>query len=166
MNTKLMFSSETDLWATPQEFFAKLNDEFKFTLDPRSTHKNAKCDKHYTLSENGLSQNWNGEIVFCNPPYSKSEKPCKLICKKKKCIERGYHIKEYVPGQEDWIKKCYEESRNANTKVVMLLPVRTDTLAFHRYIYKVAKEIRFVKGRIKFGESDNAAPFPSMVVVY
>jgi site-specific DNA-methyltransferase (adenine-specific) len=47
----------------------------------------------------------------------------------------------------------------------MLIPARTDTKAFHEYIYGKA-EIRFVKGRLKFGGSQNSAPFPSMVVVY
>lgn len=48
----------------------------------------------------------------------------------------------------------------------MLIPARTDTKWFHQYIYGKAKEIRFVKGRLKFGGSKDAAPFPSMVVVF
>ena len=47
----------------------------------------------------------------------------------------------------------------------MLIPARTDTKAFHEYIYRKA-EIRFVKGRLKFGNAQNSAPFPSMVVVF
>ena len=47
-------------WATPQAFFDKLNEEFRFTLDPCSTHENAKCVNHYTRAENGLIQNWGG----------------------------------------------------------------------------------------------------------
>ncbi|MBH1941664.1 adenine methyltransferase [Mobilitalea sibirica] len=166
MNNELMFSSQTDEWATPQEFFDELDKEFQFMLDPCATKENHKCNYYYTKEENGLLKDWSGCTVFCNPPYSKSEKPCKPNCKKKKCVERGYHINEYKPGQEDWIKKCYEESRKPNTTVVMLLPVRTDTEAFHKYIYGKAKEIRFIKGRLKFGNSNNSAPFPSMVVVF
>ena len=49
--------------------------------------------------------------------------------------------------------------------VVMLLPARTDTKWFHEYIYNKA-EIRFIKGRLKFGNSKNVAPFPSMIVVF
>ena len=135
-----MFSSETDLWATPQEFFDKLNSEFNFTLDPCATPENAKCKKYYTKVEDGLKQDWSGEIVFCNPPY-------------------GREIKK-------WVKKCYMESKKPNTTVVMLIPARTDTSYFHDYIYKKAKEIRFVRGRLKFGNSTNSAPFPSMVVVF
>ena len=140
MNTAVMFSSKTDLWATPQEFYDKLNAEFQFTLDPCATSQNAKCEKYYTKKEDGLKQNWQGETVFCNPPY-------------------GRVIK-------DWVKKCYEESRKENTTVVMLIPARTDTNYFHDYIYNKAKEIRFIRGRLKFGNAKNSAPFPSMVVVF
>ena len=139
MNNELMFSSKTDLWSTPNDFFDKLNDEFRFTLDPCSTHENAKCYKHFTEEENGLLQDWGNEVVFCNPPY-------------------GRQIK-------DWVKKSYEESQKDNTTVVMLIPARTDTIYFHEYIYHKA-EIRFIKGRLKFGNAKNSAPFPSMVVIF
>ena len=134
-----MFSSKTDLWSTPNDFFDKLNDEFHFTLDPCSTHENAKCYKHFTEEENGLLQDWSNEVVFCNPPYGRQIK----------C----------------WVKKAYEESQKDNTTVVMLIPARTDTIYFHEYIYHKA-EIRFIKGRLKFGNAKNSAPFPSMVVIF
>lgn len=139
MNNELMFSSKTDLWSTPWNFFEELNDEFHFTLDPCSTHENAKCYKHFTIEEDGLLQDWGNEVVFCNPPY-------------------GRQIK-------NWVKKAYEESQKDNTTVVMLIPARTDTIYFHEYIYHKA-EIRFIKGRLKFGDAKNAAPFPSMVVIF
>ena len=139
MNNELMFSSKTDLWSTPNDFFDKLNDEFHFTLDPCSTHENAKCYRHFTEEENGLLQDWGNEVVFCNPPY-------------------GRQIKY-------WVKKAYEESQKDNTTVVMLIPARTDTIYFHEYIYHKA-EIRFIKGRLKFGNAKNSAPFPSMVVIF
>ena len=60
MNTEIMFSSKTDHWATPQDFFDKLNDEFYFTLDPCATPDNAKCSKFFTKEMNGLTQNWGG----------------------------------------------------------------------------------------------------------
>jgi len=140
VNTAVMFSSETDLWATPQEFFDKLNSEFNFTLDPCATPENAKCSKYYTVKEDGLKQDWGGEVVFCNPPYGRAIK--------------------------DWVKKCYEESGEPDTTVVMLIPARTDTSYFHDYIYHKAREIRFIRGRLKFGNATNSAPFPSMVVVF
>lgn len=140
INTQLMFSSKTDLWSTPQDFFDKLDSEFKFNLDPCSTHENAKCEKYFTIEDNGLIKSWEGYNVFCNPPY-------------------GRELKK-------WVKKAYEESKKENTKIVMLIPARTDTSYFHDYIYNKAKEIRFVRGRLKFGQAKNSAPFPSMVVVF
>ena len=134
MNKEVMFSSKTDMWATPQAFFDKLNDEFGFTLDVCAIPDNAKCEKYFTPSDDGLSQEWNG-VVWCNPPYGR---------------EIG-----------KWVRKAYE----SQSTVVMLLPARTDTQWFHNYIYGKA-EIRFVKGRLKFGDGKNSAPFPSMVVVF
>lgn len=60
-----------------------------------------------------------------------------------------------------WVKKAAE----SDCTVVMLLPARTDTKWFHDYIYKRV-EIRFLKGRLKFGNSKNSAPFPSMIVIF
>ena len=57
-------SSKSVEWATPRESFNKLNEEFHFNLDPCSTHENAKCEKHYTIEEDGLSQDWGGTEYF------------------------------------------------------------------------------------------------------
>lgn len=135
-----LFSSKSDEWATPRDFYKELDAEFHFDLDPCSTHDNAKCALHYTIEDDGLTQNWGGRRVFCNPPY-------------------GRKIK-------DWVKKCWVESRKPNTLVVLLIPARTDTAYFHDYIYKKAREIRFIRGRLHFNESKQGAPFPSMVVIY
>lgn len=74
INTELMFSSKTDLRATPQDFYEKLNAEFGFTLDPCATAENHKCDKYYTPEQDGLKQSRDNEIVFCNPPYGREIK--------------------------------------------------------------------------------------------
>lgn len=134
----VLFSQKTVEWETPQDFFDNLNDEFHFTLDPCSTDENAKCAKHYTIEQDGLAQDWTGETVYCNPPYGR-EMPL-------------------------WIKKCYDHFIGGGT-AVMLIPARTDTKAFHEYIYGKA-ELRFIRGRPHFGNSKNAAPFPSMLVIY
>jgi site-specific DNA-methyltransferase (adenine-specific) len=63
MNTKVMFSSQTDNWATPQWLFDKLNEEFGFTLDPCASKENAKCAKYFTKEDNGLNQNWGGNFL-------------------------------------------------------------------------------------------------------
>ncbi len=140
-NLKVHFSSKTDMWATPQDFFDKLNEDFSFTLDPCATSENAKCDKFFTEEDNGLVQNWGGECVFCNPPYGRVLK--------------------------DWVEKCSNEAKKENTQIVLLIPARTDTRYFHEFIYKKPNvEIRFIKGRLKFGEATNSAPFPSMLVIF
>jgi site-specific DNA-methyltransferase (adenine-specific) len=137
---KVLFSSANDVWATPQNLFDELDKEFNFTLDPCALPDNAKCAKYYTPAEDGLAQSWGGEQVFCNPPYGR---------------------KIY-----DWVRKAYNESKKPGTTVVMLIPARTDTRYFHDFIYHQAKEIRFIKGRLKFGNAKNAAPFPSMIVIF
>ena len=135
---KVMFSSKTTEWATPQDFYDKLDKEFNFDLDPCSTEANAKCDNFFTEEDNGLEQDWEGS-VFMNPPY-------------------GRTIKQ-------WVKKAYQESYKEGTTVVCLLPARTCTQWWHNYCMK-AREIRFVKGRLKFGAGTNSAPFPSAVVIF
>lgn len=132
-----LFSSDTCEWATPQALFDELNREFAFTLDPCSTHLNAKCEKHYTREDDGLSKSWTGETVFCNPPY-------------------GRELRK-------WVEKCHNESLSGTT-VVMLIPARTDTSYFHDYIYG-KHEVRFLRGRLYFNDGQGRAPFPSMIVV-
>ena len=131
-----MMTSNTDMWATPQDFFNKLNEEFNFQCDVCAIDDNAKCDKYYSPEEDGLQQEWQG-VCWMNPPYGR------------------------VIG--DWVKKAYESSLKGAT-VVCLLPARTDTKWWHEYCMK--GEIRLVKGRLKFGDGKNSAPFPSAVVVF
>ena len=64
MRISACLSSKSVEWATPKEFFNKLDDEFHFNLDPCSTHENAKCEKHYTIEEDGLSQDWGGGAEY------------------------------------------------------------------------------------------------------
>lgn len=125
MNNDVLFSSKSDEWATPADLFNELNKEFSFTLDPCSTDQNHKCKKYFTIEDDGLSKSWQNEIVFCNPPYSK----IKL-----------------------WVEKCAQEASQNNAIIVLLIPARTDTKYFHEFIYNKC-EIRFLKGRLKFGDS-------------
>ena len=138
--TSGLFSSRTDEWATPMETFAALDAEFHFDLDPCATDSNHKCADYYTKEDDGLTMDWGGRRVFCNPPYGRAISA--------------------------WVEKCYYESRKPDTLVVALLPARTDTAYFHDYIYGKAREIRFVRGRLHFNDSKNAAPFPSMIVIF
>ena len=137
MNKALLSTGKND-WETPLDFYEELNQEFGFTLDPCASKENHKCDKYYTKKENGLIQDWSGETVFCNPPYSAKE-------------------------QDAWVKKCFEESKKAT--VVMLIPARTDTKRFHEYILPHA-EIRFLRGRLTFVGAKDPAPFPNMIVIF
>ena len=126
----------TYLWYTPEDFFKKYDDKYKFELDVCATDDNAKCARYFTEEIDGLSQEWKG-ICWMNPPY-------------------GRNIKQ-------WMKKAYESSLSGAT-VVCLVPARTDTNWWHDYAMK--GDIEFIKGRLKFGGSKNSAPFPSAVVVF
>lgn len=131
------FSSATAEWPTPQSFYDGLNAEFGFTLDPCCTPQSAKCATYFTADDDGLSRPWAPHRVFMNPPYGKSI------------------------GQ--WMRKAFNESI-AGALVVCLIPARTDTAWWHDYAAK--GEIRFVRGRLKFGGHKNSAPFPSAVVIF
>jgi len=124
-NMAVHFSSKTDEWATPQDVFDRLDAEFGFELDVCATPENAKCPRYYTKRENGLLQKWEG-VCWMNPPY-------------------GREI-----GQ--WVKKAYTSALEGAT-VVCLLPARTDTAWWHDYCMK--GEIRFVRGRLKFGDAND-----------
>jgi site-specific DNA-methyltransferase (adenine-specific) len=140
LTQQLMFSSKTDQWSTPQEFFDKLDWRFgPFDLDPCANPHNTKCANFFTEAEDGLSKDWEGFTTFVNPPYGR--------------------------GIDKWIKKSFDESRKDGTRVVMLIPARTDTKYWHQYVMR-ADEVYFLKGRLKFGECDNSAPFPSAIVVF
>jgi site-specific DNA-methyltransferase (adenine-specific) len=133
-----LFTSNTDLWSTPQKFFDELNKEFTFKLDVCANDTNHKVSRYFTKETNGLEQDWHPHTCWMNPPY-------------------GREIKH-------WVKKAYEESL-LGAVVVCLLPSRTDTTWWHDYVMK-SKDIRFIRGRLKFGDSVNSAPFPSAVVVF
>lgn len=130
------FSSATDLWATPQEFFDRLDAVHSFTLDACANSDNAKCDRYFTKEQDGLAQSWDG-VVWMNPPYGR---------------EIGH-----------WMRKAYESSQQGAT-VVCLVPARTDTRWWHDYAIK--GQIEFIRGRLKFGGHKSNAPFPSAVVTF
>lgn len=162
MNTDLFFSSETDQWATPLDFFKKVDAVFRFETDVCADAKNAKCEKFFDAEANGLKQIWTG-VCWMNPPYGSPESICGPNCKKKSCQSRGYHNAVYKPGIEDWVKKDYESSL-AGATVVCLVPARTCSAWWQDYIVK--GEIMLIRGRLKFGNSENSAPFPSALVVF
>lgn len=136
----------SDEKSTPDNLFLPLDKEFQFTLDPCSTHENAKCERHYTVEENGLLQNWRDEVVFMNPPYSK------------------------IPA---WLYKADHESMMNYATVVCILPCDTSTKWFHDYLWnerfrevKLGVQLRFPKGRFKFGGYTTSPQFATIIAVF
>lgn len=140
MISDALFTSRSDEWETPPELYRALDDEFHFTVDLCASDENHLCERYYTKDRSGMDADLSGERVFCNPPYGKR-------------------------STREWMKKCYECGADV---VVMLIPARTDTKAFHEYVYRKA-EIRFLQGRLTYGMGGvfkNRSPFPSMIVVF
>lgn len=133
---RALFSSASDNWSTPEDFFRELDAVWHFDLDVCATPDNAKCARYFTPEQDGLSQKWGG-VCWMNPPYGRTI------------------------GQ--WVRKAYESAQQGAT-VVCLLPARTDTAWWHDYCMK--GQITFIRGRLKFGGSRSSAPFPSAVVVF
>lgn len=149
-----MFSKASDEWATPREFFEELDREFHFTIDAAATPENTQCATWFgkpmvEADGDALTYPWSAVYgpgpYWLNPPYSQ-------------CRE--------------WIAKAAHEAKKGCT-VVCLVPSRTDTVWWHTYVWdritnapRPGVEVRFVKGRLKFGEGKNSAPFPSVVVVF
>jgi phage N-6-adenine-methyltransferase len=137
MFNESLFSSKTDEWSTPKQFFNEIVYKYgEFDLDPCCTADSAKAKKFYTKEDDGLSKEWMGK-VWMNPPY-------------------GKYIK-------DWMRKAYESSLNGAV-VFCLVPARTDTEWWHKYAMK--GDIIFIKGRLKFGGSKTSAPFPSVLIIF
>lgn len=158
MNAKtrhVVFSSGKDDWETPDDLFRALDEEFHFQVDVAANRANHKCAVWFGpggIEWDALARHvsWaQYSPCWMNPPYS-----------------RGLQAK--------FIERAYLESL-LGAFVVGLLPARTDTVAFHEWIYGKA-ELRFLRGRIKFvdpqgkklhlGHSADSAPFPSMIVIW
>lgn len=143
MTLRVEHRSGKDDWETPSSIFDPLNREFTFDLDVCATRDNTKCGKWLSPEQDGLKVAWhisaNRGTCWCNPPYSK---------------------------WQAWVEKAATEAKKGAT-VVMLLPARTDTRAFHSHIWQQPLvELRFIKGRVKFVGAEHGAPFPSMIVVF
>ena len=133
----LFMQSQRIAWQTPAALFSDLHHEFDFTLDACAAYDIAQCPEFLTGLE-GLLTSWSGHRVWCNPPYGR--------------------------GLEKWLSKAALEAAHGVT-TCMLLPARTDTRWWHDHAMN-ADEIRFIKGRLKFGGAKYNAPFPSVVLVW
>lgn len=135
-------------WETPPELFQLLDAEFHFTLDAAADERNHKCPLWLGPGsplgwENALIVHWDvagrPAVAYLNPPYGRKV---------------GL-----------WVAKAFEEAASANATVVCLLPARTDTTWWHRYVMR-SSEVRFLEGRLRFVGAASSAPFPSVVVVF
>ncbi|MFY7908427.1 MAG: DNA N-6-adenine-methyltransferase [Emticicia sp.] len=138
MNIKAFFSHKNTVWSTPQGFFDELDKKYNFTTDVCATSENTKCAIFFSPETDGLQQEWTG-TCWMNPPYGKEI--------------------------SSWVKKAHLEVSTGKCKVIALLPARTDTKWFHELILGKYK-VEFIKGRLKFSDSKNSAPFPSMLVIF
>ena len=137
--TKGLTSTGNIVAETPKYLFDKISSIFNFSLDACALPENAKCESYYTPKDDGLSKPWRGG-VWCNPPY-------------------GREI-------SSWVRKAYEESQKEyNSFVLMLLPARTDTKWWWDWVQGKAT-LFFIKGRVKFGDHNVGAPFPSVLALY
>jgi len=136
---RAIFSSASGEWTTPPDLFAELDREFRFNLDAAATEENALRTRYFTRADDALAQRWTGR-VFCNPPYGRSV--------------------------GSWVRKARASVESGDAEVVvMLLPARTDTAWWHDHVVHAA-EVRFLRGRVRFGDAASGAPFPSAVVVF
>lgn len=135
--SKALCASTCPEWETPQFLFDGLNAEFGFEIDVCATPENAKCSRFFSLTDDGLRQDWGSSVCWMNPPYGRA-------------ISR-------------WMEKAYESAR-AGATVVCLVPARTDTNWWHRWGQR--GEVRFLRGRLRFVGAKNPAPFPSAVIIF
>ena len=134
---KVEFRTQEGSWSTPDDLFEDLDAEFGFDLDVAASSQNAKCADFLSIAQDGLTVPWWGRC-WMNPPYGR--------------------------GITAWVEKAFNYAQSGGL-IVGLLPASTDTRWFHQYVAP-AKEIRFLKGRLKFGGLGVSAPFPSIVVVW
>ncbi|MCH8978474.1 MAG: adenine methyltransferase [Armatimonadetes bacterium] len=130
--------NRNDQWRTPRILFERLDEEFGFTIDVAADGESALCKRYICAEHDGLTANWQGEVVWCNPPFSEAAL---------------------------WIEKARREAENGAV-VVMLLPVRTGNRSWHEHIFGVCREIRFVKGRLRFEGASHNAPFDCAIVIW
>jgi len=142
-----LFTSNDDTWTTPRNFFDKYDAVYNFGLDAAALKTSALCTKYFGPDHenpeyrDALTADWvkasEGLPVWLNPPYGRS-------------------IKGFVA-------KADLESKRGGVTVVCLVPARTDTAWFQDYC--LPHDVTFIRGRLKFGDAKNSAPFPSAVVV-
>jgi site-specific DNA-methyltransferase (adenine-specific) len=136
------------MWSTPPLLFRYLNEERNYTVDLAASPENALCRKFYTEEQDALKQSWKKERGFCNPPYTLAP---------------------------EFIRKAWEEysSSPEDTVLDLLVPVRSSNREWGKYVLPDPKtgelrcsKLTFIVGRLRFGNSDNSAPFPSVILTW
>lgn len=135
------FKSKSEEYETPNEIFEPLQKEFNLKLDVCATKDNAKCKKYFEKKNvDSLTINWNEHGNFwMNPPFSRNLKK--------------------------WVQKAYEESQKGVIGVC-ILPVRSNTQWWHKYIIDTGAEVRFLKGEIKFNNLKRGLWLPFAIVIF
>jgi len=199
----MMRTGINDAHATPMSLFMMLDSAFAFVLDVAASRSTARVphvaldngdlksryfgpDHDDPMRRDALVIPWSVDarlpagapphdfgVCWMNPPYSDTENKCRPSCKKKRCLTRGYHLSEDRPGQREFIEKAYLEASLCRVPTIALLPARTDTEAFHEFVYDRQKQtwhrgvyVRLLKGRLTFEGETDPAPFPSMLVAF
>ena len=136
----VLFSSAKQDWTTPKWLFAQLDAEFGFEIDAAASPDNALCPRFFTEADDALTLAWRGRF-FLNPPYGKA-------------------VDGFVRHAWEQVYAYGHADRGA-----ILIAARTDTRFWRQYALRGA-EVRFVEGRLKFGNMGSPAPFPSAVLVF
>ena len=136
---KVQTASASDEWGTPRALFGRLSHKFAFTVDGAASADNTLLPKYYSKENTIFGQDLTGEVVFCNPPYSKCAEFLQLFAT--------------APVES----------------AVLLVPARPGTNYWFNYVWPYATSVCFVKGRLKFlqdGMPTHSAPFDSAIIIY
>lgn len=133
------FKSKSHIYETPKNIFEPLQEEFDLQLDVCANKENNKCEVYFTEKQDALSQNWNTNF-WMNPPF-------------------GRELRKFV-------KKAQEESEKNKVTGVCLIPVRSNTIWWHKYIIDTDAEVRFIKGEVKFVGFERGLWMPFAIVIF
>lgn len=134
------FKSKSVEYETPTEIVEPLIEEFNIVLDVCATRENAQCAYFITKYQDAFTKDWSEHgNCWMNPPWGR--------------------------GMKKWVERAREESRKGIV-VVCLLPVRSNTIWWHKNIIDTKAEVRFLKGEIKFNKMERGLWLPCAIVIF
>ena len=133
------FKSKSEEYATPLDIVNPLIKEFDLQLDVCATKENAKCGSFFTKEDDALKQDWLFNF-WMNPPFGRN--------------------------LGKWVEKAYTESKKHEVIGVLILPVRSNTNWWHKYIIDTKAEVRFLRGEIKFGDCKRGLWNPFAIIIF